>query len=135
MFLEELSKIFDKLDELSETYPFASENIKMVFLLGQRQEEVFKLKKKDIKFYNTPVQVQEDDGSIENIYGEIQFRKGTTKRRNKGKIKFIFQPAEEGYGGAKFMIEDGALEEVDEIYGLHVWNYQKSGTIGIKSGD
>ena len=47
-----------------------------------------------------------------------------------GKIKFIFQPAEEGFGGAKFMIDDGALEGVEEIYGLHVWNYQESGTIG-----
>ena len=56
--------------------------------------------------------------------------------RNKinGVIKFIFQPAEEGYGGAKFMIEDGAIDEVDEIYGLHVWNYQKSGTVGVQSG-
>ena len=51
-----------------------------------------------------------------------------------GKIKFIFQPAEEGFGGAKFMIDDGALEGVKEIYGLHVWNYQESGTIGLKSG-
>ena len=32
------------------------------------------------------------------------------------------------------MIEDGAIDGVDEIYGLHVWNYQKSGTIGVKSG-
>ncbi len=48
--VEELNRIFDKLDELSETYPFASENIKMVFLLGQRQEEVFKLKKKILNF-------------------------------------------------------------------------------------
>ena len=93
--VEQLSKIFDKLDELSTEYPFASENIKMVFLLGQRQEEVFKLKKKDIKLYNQPVQVQEDDGSIENIYGEINFRKGTTKRRNKGKIKFITEPVKD----------------------------------------
>jgi len=52
----------------------------------------------------------------------------------KGEIHFIFQPAEEGYGGAKFMIEDGAIDNVDEIYGMHVWNYQKSGTIGIQSG-
>jgi len=51
-----------------------------------------------------------------------------------GEIRFIFQPAEEGYAGAKFMIEDGAIDGVDEIYGLHVWNYQKSGTVGIKSG-
>ena len=59
-----------------------------------------------------------------------------SKRKNKvkGNIKFIFQPAEEGYGGAKFMIDDGALKDVNEIYGLHVWNYQKSGTVGIKSG-
>ena len=53
------------------------------------------MEEKDIKFYNTPVQVQEDDGSIENIYGEIQFRKGTTKRRNKGKIKFITEPVKD----------------------------------------
>jgi amidohydrolase len=51
-----------------------------------------------------------------------------------GTIKFIFQPAEEGYAGAKFMIEDGAIDNVDEIYGLHVWNYQKSGTVGVQSG-
>ena len=51
-----------------------------------------------------------------------------------GEIHFIFQPAEEGYGGAKFMIEDGAIDNVDEIYGMHVWNYQKSCTVGIKSG-
>jgi len=56
------------------------------------------------------------------------------KSKIKGTVKFIFQPAEEGYGGAKFMIEDGAIDGVQEIYGLHVWNYQKSGTIGIKSG-
>ena len=47
--VNQLQIIFDKLDELSTEYPFASENIKLVFLLGQRQEEVFKLKKKDIK--------------------------------------------------------------------------------------
>ncbi|KAG2525122.1 hypothetical protein BBI17_002385 [Phytophthora kernoviae] len=34
-------------------------------------------------------------------------------------VRFVFQPAEEGPGGAKKMIEDGALTDVDEIYGLH----------------
>jgi len=58
----------------------------------------------------------------------------TMKDKINGVVKFIFQPAEEGYGGAKFMIEDGALDNVDEIYGLHVWNYQKSGTVGVQSG-
>jgi amidohydrolase len=52
----------------------------------------------------------------------------------KGTVKFLFQPAEEGQGGARYMIEDGALKSVDEIYGLHLWNYQKYGTIGVKPG-
>ena len=58
----------------------------------------------------------------------------TMKENIKGEIRFIFQPAEEGYGGAKYMIKDGAIKNVKEIYGLHVWNYQRSGTIGIQSG-
>ena len=34
-------------------------------------------------------------------------------------VRFVFQPAEEGHGGAKKMIEEGCLENVDEIYGIH----------------
>jgi len=56
------------------------------------------------------------------------------KNSIKGNIKFIFQPAEEGFGGARFMIKDGVLNNVDEIYGLHLWNYQPFGTIGVQSG-
>ena len=52
----------------------------------------------------------------------------------KGSVRFIFQPAEEGEGGARYMIEDGCLDGIDEIYGIHLWNYQGYGTIGIKSG-
>ncbi len=51
-----------------------------------------------------------------------------------GKIRFIFQPAEEGEGGARYMIQDGCLEGVDAIYGIHLWNYQALGTVGVKSG-
>ena len=55
-------------------------------------------------------------------------------RIKKGTVKFIFQPAEEGGGGARYMIEDGCLNGVDEIYGLHLWNYQKYGEVGLKTG-
>ena len=51
-----------------------------------------------------------------------------------GTVKFIFQPAEEGQGGARYMIEDGCLDGVKEIYGLHLWNYQHLGDVGVKSG-
>ena len=56
------------------------------------------------------------------------------QKLKKGKVRFIFQPAEEGAGGARYMIKDGCLDEVDEIYGLHLWNYQPVGEIGVKNG-
>jgi len=45
-----------------------------------------------------------------------------------------FQPAEEGEGGAKPMIEQGALDNVDTIFGGHIESHYKLGEIGIKSG-
>lgn len=53
-----------------------------------------------------------------------------------GMVKIIFQPAEEGPGGAKPMIEAGVLKnpDVDAIIGLHLWNNLPLGTIGVRSG-
>ena len=54
----------------------------------------------------------------------------------KGTVKIIFQPAEEGPGGAKPMIEAGVLKnpDVDAIIGLHLWNNLPLGTLGVRSG-
>lgn len=54
----------------------------------------------------------------------------------KGNIKFLFQPAEEGPdpGGAKPMIEEGALENVDGIFGMHLTTEYNTGTLGVKFG-
>jgi len=53
-----------------------------------------------------------------------------------GNVKFVFQPAEEGPGGAKPMIEEGVLEDPrpDRALGLHLWNVLPVGTVGIRSG-
>ncbi len=53
-----------------------------------------------------------------------------------GTVKFVFQPAEEGLGGAEGMIKDGALEspKPDCALGLHVWNERPVGWIGISPG-
>ncbi len=51
-----------------------------------------------------------------------------------GQVKFIFQPAEEGPGGAEPMIEEGVLDGVDLIYGLHTWHHGEVGEIGIAHG-
>ena len=53
-----------------------------------------------------------------------------------GSIRFIFQPAEETDGGAKGMIEDGALDnpKVDYIFGTHIWPDIETGKFGLKNG-
>jgi amidohydrolase len=53
-----------------------------------------------------------------------------------GTVKIIFQPAEEGPGGAKPMIAEGVLKnpDVDAIVGLHLWNNLPLGTVGVRSG-
>jgi amidohydrolase len=53
-----------------------------------------------------------------------------------GNIKFLFQPAEEGPGGAKPMIEAGVMEspKVDYSIGCHVWPDIPEGTIGVRPG-
>ena len=73
------------------------------------------------------------DGHMAMLLGAAQILTDKKSELN-GCVKFIFQPAEEGYGGAKYMIEDGALKGVDEIYGTHLWNYQEFGTVGVKPG-
>lgn len=54
----------------------------------------------------------------------------------KGNIKFVFQPAEEANptGGARYMIEDGVLEnpKVDAAVALHAWNLPL-GKVGIRT--
>ncbi len=52
-----------------------------------------------------------------------------------GTVKFIFQPAEEGLGGAKAMVDDGVLRNPvpDAVFGLHVWPLPV-GSIGVRVG-
>ena len=53
-----------------------------------------------------------------------------------GAVKFVFQPAEEGLGGAERMIEAGVLESpaVDVTLSLHVWNERPVGWVGLVPG-
>jgi len=73
------------------------------------------------------------DGHMAMLLGTAKVLTQTTNNYN-GMIRFIFQPAEEGDGGARYMIKDGCLNELDEIYGIHLWNYQPLGEVGVKDG-
>ena len=52
-----------------------------------------------------------------------------------GSVTFLFQPNEEGDGGAQRMIEAGCLEGVEAVFGCHVDPALKAGHVGIKYGD
>lgn len=58
------------------------------------------------------------------------------KDKIKGTVKLLFQPDEEGDAGAKFMVENGALEnpKVDKAFAIHVWSEFKEDEIAIKEG-
>lgn len=53
-----------------------------------------------------------------------------------GTIKLVFQPAEEGMGGAEAVIHDGAMQNPDPVHslGLHIWNENPIGWLGIADG-
>ncbi len=51
-----------------------------------------------------------------------------------GRVRLLFQPAEEGTGGAKAMIEQGALKGVDAIFGGHIDRHFNVGQIAVQPG-
>jgi amidohydrolase len=73
--------------------------------------------------------------------GHMAILMGTTeilcrwKERFHGRVVFLFQPAEEKPpGGAKPMVEAGALDGVDAVFGLHLWQLLPTGCVGIVKG-
>ena len=53
-----------------------------------------------------------------------------------GTVKLVFQPAEEGLGGAEAMMADGVLQDPkpDTTLSMHVWNEKPVGWVGIVAG-
>ena len=54
----------------------------------------------------------------------------------RGRVKLVFQPAEEGLGGAERMIAAGVLESPtpDAALGIHLWNTRPVGWVGVADG-
>lgn len=73
------------------------------------------------------------DGHMAILLGFAEYV-SKIKELQKG-ILFIFQPAEEGPGGAEVIINEGILNKynVENIFGLHIYPEIEEGTIGIKS--
>ena len=74
------------------------------------------------------------DGHTAMLVGAARYLAET--RNFDGTAVLIFQPGEEGFAGAKAMIDDGLFDRfpVQSVYAMHNWPAMKPGTIGINSG-
>lgn len=74
------------------------------------------------------------DGHTAMLVGAARYLAET--RRFDGSAVLIFQPGEEGFAGAKAMIEDGLFERfpVESVYGMHNWPQMRPGTVGVNPG-
>ena len=75
------------------------------------------------------------DGHVAMLLGAAEVLAGR-RERLAGAVKLVFQPAEEGPGGARPMIEAGVLEgpRVDAAFGLHLLNDFPVGTVALRPG-
>jgi amidohydrolase len=74
------------------------------------------------------------DGHTAMLVGAARYLAAT--RNFDGTAVLIFQPGEEGYAGARVMIEDGLFDRfpVEAVYGMHNWPAMRPGTIGLNMG-
>lgn len=71
------------------------------------------------------------DGHVAMLLGAAELLK---KSPPDGNVVLIFQPAEEGSGGAHLMVKEGALDGVDMIFGGHIDSGFRLGEIAVRSG-
>ncbi len=74
------------------------------------------------------------DGHTAMLVGAACYLAAT--RNFDGTAVLIFQPGEEGFAGARVMMEDGLFERfpVQSVYAMHNWPAMKAGTVGLNSG-
>lgn len=80
------------------------------------------------------------DGHMTGLLAAAKVLQQNLRHTFRGTVKLVFQPAEEGQGGAPAMIKDGVLEEgivgpyVDAIYGIHLWTGRFVGGVECSEG-
>lgn len=75
------------------------------------------------------------DGHVAILLGAAQLI-ADGRDRLAGTVCLVFQPAEEGQGGARVMVESGMLERfgIERAYGLHLSSKYPTGTLGFREG-
>jgi amidohydrolase len=73
------------------------------------------------------------DGHAAGLLTAAKILKKESDKFN-GRVKLLFQPGEEVAKGAKKLIEEGALDDVDGIFGIHLWNDCPVGKVSVEAG-
>ncbi len=73
------------------------------------------------------------DTHVSMLVGAAKLR-ADSKDTLTGKVRFMFQPGEEGFHGATYMIDEGVLDGVDRAFAIHVTTNQKPGMVATKAG-
>ena len=73
------------------------------------------------------------DCHIAMMLGTLQILRHMTDDIH-GEVRVVFQPSEENGSGARMMIEAGALDGVDGVYGAHIWSEIDAGKISVEPG-
>jgi hippurate hydrolase len=73
------------------------------------------------------------DGHTSMLVGAAHALSGMRDRLD-GRVKFVFQPAEEGGGGGKVMVDAGVADDVSSIFALHLWPGLPFGKVATKAG-
>ena len=74
------------------------------------------------------------DGHVTMLLGAARYLAST--RDFAGTVNFFFQPGEEGYAGAREMVDDGLFERFpcDTVYALHNWPSLAVGSVAVSAG-
>lgn len=129
--------IRDFLDKLDVEYKTYLETATVGIIKGKNPSKTIAFRS-DIDGLTTDHDVKHlcgHDGHMSILLGLIHYLVDNKETLNDN-IVFIFQPAEEGPGGAEALVDLGVLKEysVDEIYGLHIYPEIPEGKVGIRSG-
>jgi hippurate hydrolase len=73
------------------------------------------------------------DGHTSMLVGAVHVLSGMRDRLG-GTVKFVFQPAEEGGGGGKVMVDEGVADDFSSIFALHLWPGLPFGKVATKAG-